>query len=162
MADPPRVPKCHAASVVADTSCSSSPIDVSGSDHGVHDRGSKASSSILWQAKRILVSWHLVSRYLGFFELARAEAQKQKQVVLYTKKSVLAIRVARFDFIERGIRAVAFTPLQSRSEPSQKQKALRELLTNQNATKRVRSSVYNCKVCDVSLYKEYPLLEGIF
>jgi hypothetical protein len=91
------------------------------------------------------------------FELARAEAQKQKRAVSYTKKPVVTaleqhIRVYR----ERDEDCRGCSLVGRVREPSRKRKALGELSTNQIAPKRAKSSVYGCKVCDVSLCKEGP------
>jgi hypothetical protein len=91
------------------------------------------------------------------FELARAIAQKQKQVVLHVKRPTVAaleqhVQVHRER--EQDCHGCSLTG-QLRG-PTLKRKALGELSTNQNAPKRSRASVYGCKVCDVPLCKEGP------
>jgi hypothetical protein len=91
------------------------------------------------------------------FELARAEAQKQKQVVSYTKRPIAATAeqyVQVYQGREQDCHGCSLTG--HFWVRSLKRKALGELSTNQNAPKRPRASVYGCKVCDVSLCKEGP------
>ena len=127
----------------------------------------------------VLVNSYLLSSYVGgrvagsghekgqrefreklisqLFELARSKAQKQKRAVLYTKRPVVAllekhVRVHRQrDEDCRGCSLIGRV-----REPSKKRKVLGELSTNPSPPKRARSSVYGCKVCDVSLCKEGP------
>ena len=127
----------------------------------------------------ILVNSYLLSSYVGgrvtgsghekgqrefrekltsqLFELARAEALKQKRAVSYTKRPVVATREQHVQVHrEREQDCCGCSLTGQLREPSLKRKALGELSTNQNAPKRPRASVYGCKVCDVSLCKEGP------
>jgi hypothetical protein len=124
----------------------------------------------------VLVNSYLLSSYVGgrtkgsghekgqrefrekltsqLFELARAETQKQKMVVLYTNPVLFAapeqhVRVLRAR--KQDCRGCALT---GQARKPEKRKALGEISANQGPRKRPRSTVYGCKACDIPLCKE--------
>ena len=91
------------------------------------------------------------------FELARAEAPKQRRAVVCTKPLLSAAA------LEHHIRVLQARKqdcigcaLTGQARKPEKHKALSEISANQVPRKQPRSTIYGCKACDIPLCKEGP------
>jgi len=90
------------------------------------------------------------------FELARAEAQKQKRVVSHTNPLRFAAPEQHIRVLRDRKQDCMGCALTGQARKPEKRKALGEISANQGPRKRPRSTVYGCKACDIPLCKEGP------
>jgi hypothetical protein len=90
------------------------------------------------------------------FELAKAETQKRKMVVLHANPLRFAAPEQHFQVLRSRKQDCMGCALTGQVRKPEKRKALGEITANQGSRKRPRSSIYGCKACDVPLCKEGP------
>jgi hypothetical protein len=90
------------------------------------------------------------------FELARAEAPKQRRVVLYANPLLSTATEQHIQVLRARKQDCKGCSLTGQVRKPEKRKALGEISANQGPRKRPRSTIYGCKACDIPLCKEGP------